>query len=179
MRPSCASNANDVASGVRSIFLPAVEPRAYVLMRRFAIVTAIAYAVLFSWGIYRRLVQVQCIEITAAPAVIRPGAEIGYDVITSGEVHNLIRLELVQGPRSVVIDERWSDVNRVNTLDPRLFRYRPTIRVDGAALSEFGSGPATLRLTVFGNRKLLRVPKSRAREREVTIAGEDVRRASP
>ena len=151
--------------------MPPSEPRAFVLVRRFVIVTGVAYAVLFSWGIYRRLVQVQRIEITEAPALVTPGVEIDYDVITSGEVHNLIRLELVRGPKSVVLDERWSGVNRVNTLDPRLFRYTPTVRVNSAAVSELGTGPATLRLTVFGNRKLLRIPGSRVREREVRIAG--------
>lgn len=113
----------------------------------------------------------QRIELTSVPAVVRPGVEIGYDVITSGEVDNLIRLELVRGPKSVVLDDRWSAVNHLNTLDPRLFRYRPTVRVDSAALSALGAGPAILRLTVFGNRKLLRVPRSRVREREVRIEG--------
>jgi hypothetical protein len=138
-------------------------------MRRFTIVTATAYAVLFSWGIYRRLVQVQHIEIVSPPAVIGHGTEIGYDVITSGEVHNLIRMELVQGTHVAVLREQWSGVNRVNTLDPRLFRYRPTVRVDDAMLAGFRAGPADLRLTVFGNVKLLRVPAPRVRQAVVRV----------
>ena len=39
---------NATASGARSFFMPPSEPRAVVLVRRFVIVTGVAYAVLFS-----------------------------------------------------------------------------------------------------------------------------------
>lgn len=146
------------------------EPRVFVVLRRLTIVAACAYGVLFSWGIYRRLWQVQRIELQAPATTLRPGTHVGYDVVTSGEVHNLIRLELVQGDRRAVLDERWSDVSRVNTLDPRLFRYQPVIAVTPGILAAFAPGVAALRLTVFGNRKLLRTPAPRVREVPVRIA---------
>jgi len=148
----------------RTFLLPDAETPLFEWLRRFIAVTATMYAVMFAWGIYRRLIQVQRIELPVPSAPIGPGSAIGYDVVTSGEVHNLIRLELVQDDRHAVLHEQRSGVNYVNTLDPRLFRYHPMITIAARALDGFHPGPATLRLTVFGNQKLLRTPAARVRE---------------
>lgn len=154
----------------RSFFLAEAETPLFRWLRRFIIATTAAYAILFSWGIYRRLVQVQRIELSAPSSPIGPGSEVAYDVVTSGEVHNLIRLEVVQDDHRTVLREQWSAINHVNTLDPRLFRYRPRIAIAPGALQGFRPGPATLRLTVFGNQKLLRTPAPRTRELGVTLS---------
>jgi hypothetical protein len=157
------------APQARTFLLPDDETPLFRWLRRFIIVTATAYAMLFSWGIYRRLIQVQRIDLPVPSSPIGPGSAIAYDVVTSGEVHNLIRLEVLQGDRRSVLHEQWSGVNHVNTLDPRLFRYRPTIAIAPRALDGFRPGPATLRLTVFGNQKLLRTPAPRTREVGVVL----------
>lgn len=154
----------------RTFLLPDVETPLFKWLRRFVVATGAAYALLFSWGIYRRLVQVQRIELTAPSSPIGPGSVIAYDVVTSGEVQNLIRLEVLQDDRRRVLHEQRSGVNHVNTLDPRLLRYRPSIAVAAHALDGFRPGPATLRLTVFGNQKLLRTPAPRVREINVILA---------
>jgi hypothetical protein len=86
-----------------------------------------------------------------------------------GEVQNLIRLELVQGGRRVVLDERRGRLSAINTIDPRLFRERRIVVVSEGQLAGFAAGPATVRLTVFGGQKLPRTPGPRTREFAVNI----------
>lgn len=135
------------------------------------IVVASLYLVVFCWSIYRRLWQVLRIELQASSLVIAPGVSVSCDVVTTGEVHNRIRLELVQGSRSMTLIEQRSRVSAISALDPRLFRYTPTVVLTREQLARFAPGPATLRLTGFGAQKLLRTPAPRVRELQVTIEG--------
>ena len=155
---------------VRLLMPPDAEPRALVVVRRVIIVVAAVYIALSIWGIYRRLVQVQRIEIVQVPDPLLAGSVVRLDVITSGETFNRIRLELVQDLRRAILFERLSEVNRINTIDPRVFRYTPGVVVTPATLAGFQPGTATLRLTVFGNEKLLRTPAPRVREVTVRLA---------
>jgi hypothetical protein len=137
---------------------------------RVVIALACVHVALSAWGTYRRIWQVQRIEIFAGSTVLAPSDTVGYDVITSGETNNLIRLELVQGARHQTILEQRAGVNRINTYDPRLFRYTPKITIAPELLATFQPGPATLRLTVFGGQKFLRTPAPRVREVPVRLA---------
>jgi hypothetical protein len=155
---------------VRTFLLPQNEPRVYRWVRRFAIATLVIHSSLFCWSIYRRIWQVQRIEVLAPATVLAPSATVGYDVITSGEVRNLIRLELVQGAQHEILLEQRGDVNRISAYDPRVFRYTPTVTIGAEVLSRFHAGPAALRLTVFGGQKLLHTPPARVRELQVRLA---------
>jgi hypothetical protein len=155
---------------VRLLLPPEAEPRVLVALRRVIIVIAVVYLALGAWGMYRRIVQVLRVEMTQVPNPLLPGSVVQLDVITSGETFNLIRLELIQGARRAILFERFSEVNRVNTIDPRVFRYTPQVVVTPATLAGFQRGTATLRLTVFGNVKLLRTPAPRVREVKVRLA---------
>ena len=145
------------------------ESRAVLRVRRGVIVVACIYAVSFSWSIYRRINQILRIEVDATSLVLIPGSRVGYDVITSGEVQNRIRLELVQGTRSEVLHEQRASVNRISGLDPRVFRYTPTVTITPVLLARFRPGPATLRVTGFGGTKLLHTPAPRVRELQVRL----------
>ena len=123
----------------------------------------------FSWSIFRRIRQVIRIEARATSLVLIPGSTVGYDVITSGEVPNRIRLELVQGARSEVLLEQRASHNRISGLDPRVFRYTPTVVVTPELLGRFHRGPAMLRVTGFGGPKLLRTPAPRVNELQVQL----------
>ena len=112
----------------------------------------------------------QRIELLAPATVLAPLATVGYDVVTSGEVHNLIRLELVQGAQHEILLEQRAGVNRISAYDPRLFRYTPRVTIGPELLSRFRAGPAALRLTVFGGQKLLHIPPPRVRELQVRLA---------
>ena len=101
--------------------------------------------------------------------MIIPGSTVGYDVITSGEVRNRIRFELVQRAYSEVLLEQRASVNKISGLDPRVFRYTPTITITPALLAGFRAGPATLRLTGFGGPKLMHTPDARVREQQVRL----------
>lgn len=154
---------------MRTFLLARDESRLIRWLRRFTVATALTYAMLATWGIVRRLWQIQHIELIAPSLMLAPGSTVGFDVIASGEVHNIIRLELIQGNRSAILAEQRAGVNSVNTLDPRRFRYQPTITITPELLAHFRAGNATLRVTGFGGRKLLRTPKARVRELQVQL----------
>ena len=145
------------------------ESRVVLFVRRAVITVACLYAVSFSWSIYRRINQVLRIEARASSPVLVSGSMVGYDVVTSGEVQNRIRLELVQGARTELLVEQRANVNRISGLDPRVFRYTPTVTITPALLARFQGGPATLRVTAFGGMKLLRTPAPRVRELQVRL----------
>ena len=145
------------------------ESRVVLWVRRGTIVVACIYAVSFSWSIYRRINQILRIEAHASSPVLAPGSTVGYDVVTSGEVQNRIRLELVQGARTEMLREQRASVNGISGLDPRVFRYTATVAVTPAVLARFRPGPATLRVTGFGGQKLLRTPAPRVRELQVRL----------
>src|SRR3954465_910337 len=147
------------------------ESRVVLWVRRVLITVACVHMVFFCWSIFRRLRQVLRIELRVSSPVLGPGSTVGYDVITSGEVRNRIRLELVQGARSAVLLEQLGKVNAVSAYDPRVFRYTPTVTITPELLTRFSPGVAALRLTAFGGQKLLHTPAPRVRELEVQLPG--------
>jgi hypothetical protein len=132
-------------------------------------VTLCIHSALFCWSIYRRIWQVQRIEVLAPATVLAPSTTVGYDVVTLGEVRNLIRLELIQGAQHETLLEQRASTNRISAYDPRLFRYTPRVTIGPELLSRFRAGPAALRLTVFGGQKLLHTPAPRVRELQVRL----------
>jgi hypothetical protein len=146
------------------------ESNVVLWVRRVLITIACVHILFFCWAIFRRLRQILRIELTVSSAVLRPGSTVSYDVITSGETMNRIRLELLQGAHSEVLLEQRAAVNGVSAYDPRVFRYTPTVVITPAVLARFTPGPATLRLTGFGGQKLLQTPAPRVRELPVQLA---------
>jgi hypothetical protein len=138
-------------------------------LRRALTLVVCVYAVLFCWSIYRRIWQVMSIEARAPSRVIGPGARVGYSVTTSGEVPNLIRLELVQHAHSETLLERHARMGVAGPFDPRVFRNASEIALTPTALARFKPGPATLRVSGFGGMKLLRTPPTSVSEIAVTI----------
>jgi len=146
------------------------ESRTVLWVRRVVIAVACVHMVFFSWSIVRRLRQVLRIELSASSPVLHPGSTVSYDIVTSGETHNRILLELVQPTHSETLLEQRAAVNGVSAYDPRVFRYTPTVTLSGEILARFSPGPATLRLTGFGGQKLLHTPAPRVRELQVQIS---------
>ena len=169
MCPSRRTNLAGLSSGVRNLRPPLTESPVVRWVRRVIIVTAAIHVVLSLWSLYRRIWQVQRIELIAPATVLTPSDTVGYAVITSGEVHNRIRLAHVQGDTHEVLIEQRARVNRISAYDPRIFRYTPKVALSAGQRSRFRDGPATLRLTVFGGQKLLHTPAPRVREQEVRL----------
>ncbi len=145
------------------------EPPVVRFVRRALFTIACVYAVFAAWSFYRRIRQILRIELHASSLVLTPGSTVGYDVVASGEVQNRIRLELVQDTNSAVLLEQRARVNSISALDPRVFRYTPTITLTPALLARFHRGPATLRVIGFGGQKLLHTPGPRVRELQVQL----------
>jgi hypothetical protein len=154
---------------VRNFLMPRSETRLFRWLWRATIVTACAHGALFTWSIYRRLRQITRVDIILNSTTLASGDSVGYDVVASGEVQNLIRLELIQGDLVAVVHEQRAQVNRFSGYDPRRFRYTPKIAITPDLLSRFKPGPAKLRLTGFGGQKLLQTPAPRVREVEVRL----------
>jgi hypothetical protein len=138
-------------------------------LKRGCVAVVCVHLVFSAWGTYRRLWQVLRLDLHASSLVLAPGATVSYDVITSGETHNRILLELVQGTKTETLFEQRAEVNRVNTYDPSVFESQRTVRITPELLQRFAPGPATLRLTGFGGEKLLRTPPPRVRELTVEL----------
>lgn len=137
--------------------------------RRLSIGVACIYGVLFWWNMVARIRQVMHIEARVSSMTLTPGATVGYDIITSGEVPNRLVLELVQGERREILFQQRAGFHRIRAIDPRVFRYTPTVTLTPARLSGFETGPATVRVTGYGEQKLLRIPAPRVREVAVLL----------
>jgi hypothetical protein len=150
------------------VFRP--DPAAVIWVKRVCIAALAIHLVFAAWSLYRRIWQVLQIEVESSSTVLRPGATVSYHVITSGEVHNRIRLELVQGAHVETVREERARVSAISAYDPRIFRYERSTILTPGLLARFEPGPATLRLTGFGGQKLLRTPAPRVKEIAVQIA---------
>lgn len=138
-------------------------------IKRVCIAAVCVHVLFSSWSLYRRIWQVLRIELHASSLILTPGETVSCDVVTSGETHNRILLELVQGTHTETVLEDRAPVNRVNTYDPRVFEYVRTATITSGLLARFAPGPATLRFTGFGGEKLLRTPPPRVRELAVQL----------
>jgi hypothetical protein len=145
------------------------ESPAVRYVRRLSIAVACVYGVLFWWNMVARIRQVMRIEARVSSMQLTPGSSVGYDVITSGEVPNRLVLELVQGERREILFEQRAGFHRISAIDPRVFRYTPTLVLTPAQLSRFRTGPAIVRVTGYGEQKLLRTPAPRVREARVWL----------
>jgi hypothetical protein len=149
--------------------MPEHEASVVRWVRRLAIALVCMHVMVSCWSFYRRIWQVQRIELSVSSPVLTPGSTVSYDVVTSGETNNRIRLELIQGPHAGTLLEQRARVSSVSAYDLRLFRYTPTVSITAELLARFQPGPATVRLTAFGGQKLLRTPPARIRELAVRL----------
>ena len=98
------------------------------VLRRVLIAIAAGYVVLACWGLFRRIWQVLRVDVQTS-ATLAPGSIVSIDVVTSGEVQNRILLELVQDSQTETLLEFQARLSANNTLDPRLFRYTPSVTI--------------------------------------------------
>jgi hypothetical protein len=85
------------------------------------------------------------------------------------ESPNRLVLELIQGEHREILFEQHARFHRIRAIDPRVFRYTPSVTLTPAMLSRFQPGPAIVRVTGYGEQKLLRTPAPRVRETGVRL----------
>lgn len=90
------------------------ESRVVLWVTRVLIALACAHIALSCWSTYRRIWQIQRIELRVSSPVLAPGVTVSYDVITSGETRNRILLELEQGAQSETLMEQRAQQNAVS-----------------------------------------------------------------
>jgi hypothetical protein len=153
----------------RRFVMPRHESPMMAWVTRGVIVASTITIMLCSWSAYRRIWQVLRLDLAASTPVLASGTTVSADVITTGEVPNPMRLELIQGSRRETLWEGRGKLPTVRSFDPRLYRYTPRVLITRELLAQFVPGEATLRLTGFGMQKLLRTPPDRVRELRVTL----------
>ena len=119
---------------------------------------------------YRAIWQICRLELRVSDGVLRPGATVGFEVVSSGRVEADAVVELVQGPVAETLAVRFLPRNENASYDPRPKRAAASIVLTPSNLAAFTPGPAIVRATANGSMQWLRTPPPKVQERSVEIA---------
>jgi hypothetical protein len=128
------------------------------------------HVVLATFSGYRAIWQIYRLELRVESAVLRPGATVGFEVVSSGRVEVEAVLELVQGAVAETLAVRWLPRNENASYDPRPKRASASVVLTPANLAAFNAGPAIVRATANGGMQWLRTPPPTVTARRVEIA---------
>jgi hypothetical protein len=73
------------------------------VLRWFILPLLAVHVVLATFSGYRAIWQIWRLELHVSDTVLRPGATLGFDLVSSGRVESDAQLELIQG----AVAERW------------------------------------------------------------------------
>ena len=118
---------------------------------------------------YRAWVQVRLLELKTAETILRSGATVETEVVSSGRNRVEVRLELIQGTYSETLGILNVRGNEVAFFDPRSRHATQRVTIDTDVLTRFQSGEAQLRATAFGRPQWGRTPPPVVRELRVEI----------
>ena len=140
-----------------------------MVLRRVILPLLGVHFTLALWSGYRAIVQVFSLNVQLSSPTVRPGATVGYDVVSSGRAPVTVTLELVQGPRAETLAVRRVATSIDPAYDPRTKKGSASVVLSAAQLARFAIGPAAVRATALGSSQWLRVPPPTVREVAVTI----------
>jgi hypothetical protein len=138
-------------------------------VRKAVIVLATVHVSLACWSGYRAIVQVRRLELSAPEGVLRGGASVRADVVSSGRATVDVTLEMVQGVRAETLGTRYVPTSGNPSYDPRFRRGSLSVVVTPEVLARFRPGAALLRATARGRSQWLRTPPPEVRELPVEI----------
>jgi hypothetical protein len=138
-------------------------------VRKAVIVLATVHVSLACWAGYRAIAQVQRLELSAPERVLRGGASVRADVVSSGRATVDVTLEMVQGARAETLGTRYVPTSGNPAYDPRFRRGSLSVVVTPEVLARFRPGAAFLRATARGRSQWLRTPPPEVRELPVEI----------
>jgi hypothetical protein len=108
------------------------------------VIVVLAVAVLAAW---RALFPVSGLKVSVAGGVLRPGAEIWIDAVTSGPGPIHVRLDAEQQGRTELLASGRLATRHWSRLDLRPLRHSMRIRMQPDALTRLARGRLTLRAT--------------------------------
>jgi hypothetical protein len=118
---------------------------------------------------YRAWVQIKELTLSTTSTTLRPGVVVRSNLASWARTESDARIELVQGPRVVMLGEVYLPRNHEPVFDPRPQHGSVVVALTPPLLEGFEPGTATLRATALGRPQWLRVPPPTVREQPVTI----------
>ena len=138
---------------------------------RWIIVPLVAvHVVLAMFSGYRAIWQIWRFDLRVTDTVLRPGATLGFELVSTGRAEADAQLELIQGAVSETLAVKLLPRNVNASYDPRPQRGVASVMLTPAMLARFAGGPALVRATAYGSMQWLRTPPPKIREQRVTIA---------
>jgi hypothetical protein len=145
------------------------DARPIAFLKKAIFVLAIAFLLIGVISSHRAYYQVRELELTASDGILNNGSVIQSSVVTSGRTYVDLQIELTQGSHSEMLAARRVPANEYGFFDPRKQHASITVTLTPEILSQFQSGPATVRATAFGHPQWTRVPPPVIREVAVEI----------
>ena len=138
---------------------------------RWIIVPLVAvHVVLAMFSGYRAIWQIWRFDLRVTDTVLRPGATLGFELVSTGRAEADAQLELIQGAVSETLAVKLLPRNANASYDPRPQRGMASVMLTPVMLARFAGGPALVRATAYGSMQWLRKPPPKIREQRVTIA---------
>ena len=139
-------------------------------LRILTLVVVVLWLPLAAFSGFRALVQVYDLDIRLTTTVLRPGAVVRAEVLTSGRAHADLVLELRQSTAVDTIGSLFVPGNDDGALDPRPRRGSLRVLLTQDHLARLTAGSVTVRATATGRHQWMRLPPPTISERRATIA---------
>ena len=148
----------------------AEEPLPMRMARWFVLIVAVPFALLLSFAMYRRWIQVRSLSVSASGTALRSGSSVVVEASSWATTTMTVHLELVQGARAeTLLVHRLLPNAPDPTMDPRPRHATVRVVLTEAQLARYRAGEAVLRATARGRSQLLHTPTPVVRELAVTI----------
>lgn len=129
-----------------------------ILLRRTCILLVSAYLLIGMIAAYRAYYQMHSLELQSTDTILRRGSAIKTTVVSYARTTVDVRLELVQGQRSVTLGAQRVPGNDWGFFDPRSRQASQVAVVTEDALEKFDVGMARVRATAIGRPQWTRLP---------------------
>jgi hypothetical protein len=144
------------------------EARPIVWLKRFFVFVIVALLVIGQISLYRALVQVRKLELSA-PHSLSAGSVVETSVVSSGRTMVDVEVYLIQGSHSEQLSKLHVRGNELGFFDPRPQYGIDKVMLTAEVLSKFQPGAARLRSVATGREQLTRLPPPTVRELAVEI----------
>jgi hypothetical protein len=148
------------------------ESRPLALLRRAALAFLALCSVTALASGYRAYFQVRGLELRVDAPVLRAGAAVEMEMVSSGRTHVDVRVELIQGTHAETLTAQTVPGNEWGSIDPRTRHGIQKVTLTPEVLSRFREGAAVLRATATGRPQWMRLPPPTVRETAVEIRRE-------
>ena len=150
--------------------LPEVaDPRWMRILKRFFGTIIAIHLTLGTISAYRAWYQVHSLKLVTG-GVLRDGSTIEATVVSYARTPVDVRLELIQGMRTVTLGQQLVPDNHLAGYDPRPRRATLTVALTPELLARFEAGHALLRATATGRPQWLRLPPPTVCEADVALS---------